>query len=132
MLIHYIPRCSKTKNEMAFKTCYTDFICFIERHWFHQFYFTHFQLTAVCFSVSSIAIAALWYSSYHYCATLFIKVWIQVLWKFKSCLWPVSDLRKWGSLKMISTGNKTKSFLLIIDSTKTIHHQFIIISDNWC
>lgn len=63
---------------------------------------------------------------------LSLKSQIQVLCKFKSCLWPVRDLRRWGSLKMISTGNKTKSFLLIIDSTKTIHHQFIIISDNWC
>ena len=70
-----------------------------------------------------------WYSGYNYCTTSFNKVWTQVLRGFKSCLRRVRDLRWWESLTVVPAGNKSQRLSLVNHSAKTIHHQFIIISN---
>ena len=48
-----------------------------------------------------------WCSGYHYCTTIFIKAWTQVLRRLKSYLRRVGDSRWWRSLTMVPAGNKT-------------------------
>ena len=59
---------------------------------------------------------------YHYCTTSFNKAWTQVLRRFKSCSRRVGDSRWWGSLTMVSAGNKTKRLSSVNHTTKIIHH----------
>ena len=65
---------------------------------------------------------ALWCSGYHYCTTSFNKFCNQALRRFKSCLRRVGDSRWWGSLTIVSTGNKAKRLLSVNHTTKAIHH----------
>ena len=55
---------------------------------------------------------------YHYCTTSFIKAWIQVLPRFKSCSRSVGDSRWWGSLIMVPTGDKAKRLSSVNHTTK--------------
>ena len=62
--------------------------------------------------------------AYHFgSVTLFIKAWIQVLPKFKSCSRRVGDLRWWRSLTNVPAGNKAKCLSSVNHSAK----QFVII-----
>ena len=62
--------------------------------------------------------------AYHFgSVTLFIKAWIQVLPKFKSCSRRVGDLRWWRSLTNVLAGNKVKCLSSVNHSAK----QFVII-----
>ena len=63
-----------------------------------------------------------WCSIYHYCTTSFNKASIQFLRRFKSCSWRDGDSRWWGSLTMVTAGNKAKRLSSVNYTTKTIHH----------
>ena len=65
---------------------------------------------------------ALWCSGYHYCTTSFNNFCNQALRRFKSCLRRVGDSRWWGSLTIVSAGNKAKRLLSVNHTTKAIHH----------
>ena len=47
--------------------------------------------------------------------------------KLLSCSRRVGNSRWWGSLTMVPAGNKAKRLSSVNHTTKTIHHQFIII-----
>ena len=63
-----------------------------------------------------------WYSWYHYCATLFNKIWSLVQRRFNTCLRWVGDFRRWESLIKIPAENKAKRLSSIKHSAKSIHH----------
>ena len=67
-------------------------------------------------------VVVVWCSGYHYCTTLFNKVWTQVLRKHKFCSRCVGYWRWWGSLTMVLAGNKAKRLSSVNRTTKTIHH----------
>ena len=62
----------------------------------------------------------------HDCTFSFKKAWAQALCRFKSCSPPIKKSRWWGSLTMVTAGNKAKHLSSVNDTTKAIHHQFII------
>ena len=70
-------------------------------------------------------IVAPWCSGCHYCTTSFNKAWARVLCRFKSCSRRVRDSRWWGSLTIVSYGNKAKRLLSVSHTTKTIHHHHL-------
>ena len=63
-----------------------------------------------------------WIQCISYYTALFIKVWTQVLCRFKPCLHRVRDLQGWESLTMVPVGNKASFCQLTI-----LQKQFIII-----
>ena len=72
-------------------------------------------------SGSLALLVAPWCSGYHYCTSSFKKVWTQVLHRFKTCSQHARDLQWWGSLKMVSAGNKAIRLSLVNPTAKTIH-----------
>ena len=96
------------------KTPLEDFFCLFE---ILQLLGTWYYQSLVISHFSSVV-------AYHFgSVTLFIKAWIQVLPKFKSCSRHVGDLRWWRSLTNVSAGNKTKCLSSVNHSAK----QFVII-----
>ena len=69
--------------------------------------------------LTSNLIVARWCSGYHYCTTLFTKVWTLVQ---QTSTQHVEDLRWWGSMTMVTAGNTAKSLLSVDHITVTIHH----------
>ena len=63
-----------------------------------------------------------WCRGYHYWTTSFNWAWTQALRRFKPYSRRDGDSRWWGSLIMISGGNKFKHLSSINHKTKTIHH----------
>ena len=83
--------------------------------------FSHFQLK-FWIPYESLTMGP-WCSNYSYCATLFRKIWTQVLHRFKSCSWWVGDLRCWEFLTCSRLEIKLNAF----PSSTIPLKQFIVI-----
>ena len=81
------------------------------------------------YMISHIATVAPCCSVYHHYRVLFNKAWTQVLRRLKSCLRRFQDLRWWGSLTMVLTGNKAKRLFFVNHTIKTInYHPWILFT----
>ena len=106
--------CSIFPEHHCTKTPLEDCFCLFE---ILQLFGTWYYQSLVISRFSSIA-------AYHFGSlTLFIKAWIDVLLKFKSCSQRVGDLRWWRSLTIVPAGNKAKC----LSSVNHFAKQFVII-----